>query len=143
MIGHAIDYSIDGSISLTNHSARSTNRCSLVRRFEDSKDPAAGASRVDVTCLRSSCSSGSCASLTLFMDRARPARYLRPGYEDEESGVLSPLRTSTRGWLGLIVRKSSSSLVPYFIFSLPPSLPPFPLSITFIVRYLFRKGVSR
>lgn len=38
-----------------------------------------------VSNLRSSCSSGSCASLTLFMDRARPARYLHPRYEDEKS----------------------------------------------------------
>jgi len=97
---------------LTNRSTWSINRCSLFRRPEDSKDPAAGASRVEVTCLRMARSSGSRALLTLFMDHARAARYLHPRYEDEKSDdyILYLLQQLfLRGWLGL--RNLSSSLL--------------------------------
>lgn len=70
------------------------------------------------------------------MDRARPAKYLRPGYEDEESGVLFPLRTFSRGWLDLRKFFFEST---HFLFSpFPPSLPPFPLSVTLSIYYVYR-----
>lgn len=67
-----------------------------------------------VSNLRLSCSSGSCASLTLFMDRARPARYLHSRYEDEKSGDRDLISAVANlfGWLGL--RKSIFELTIFF-----------------------------
>lgn len=91
-----------------NRSARSTNQCSfiLTTRGLGESSRCRCQSRVWKSRVFDRLhSSGSCASWTLFMDRARPARYLHPRYEDEKSGdrdLISAVADLSRaGWLGL------------------------------------------